>query len=80
MVESTKEALTSFQVSVYRLEVPEPHVDLAILGRANHFIGNCVSSFSAFAKRQRDVMGFPSSFWGFPIEKEKKKRHDRDEL
>ncbi|XP_047502829.1 GDP-fucose protein O-fucosyltransferase 1-like [Penaeus chinensis] len=74
------QALQKMKVSVHRLEVPEPHVDLAVLAKANHFIGNCVSSFSAFAKRARDVMGFPSSFWGFPIEKEKKKRHDRDEL
>jgi len=57
-----------FQVTVHRLEPMNPHVELAILGRSNHFIGNCISSFSAFAKRERDARGLPSSFWAFPTE------------
>nr|SVE73444.1 EOG090X02RM [Daphnia atkinsoni] len=59
-------ALKRMEVTVHKLANPEPHVDLAILGRANFFIGNCISSFTAFAKRERDANGLPSGFWGFP--------------
>ncbi|XP_074654626.1 GDP-fucose protein O-fucosyltransferase 1-like [Tubulanus polymorphus] len=65
------------KVSVVRRFPTEPHVDLAILGSADHYIGNCVSSFSAFAKRERDVNSLPSSFWAFPRPATKK---SKDEL
>ena len=67
------------QVPVFKLTNPEPHVDLAILGKANYFIGNCISSFTAFAKRERDVHGLPSGFWGFPPSKTLK-QNKRSEL
>ncbi|KAK7792073.1 hypothetical protein R5R35_003548 [Gryllus longicercus] len=79
MLKEIGNALKRMEISVHRLEPSDPHVDLAILGQANHFIGNCVSSFSAFTKRERDARGLPTSFWGFPAEKAAVK-NDRDEL
>ncbi|RXG60568.1 GDP-fucose protein O-fucosyltransferase 1 [Armadillidium vulgare] len=71
MIEYLSDRLKKMEVSVHKMEESEPHVELAVLGRTNHFIGNCISSFSAFAKRERDVKGFPSSFWAFPLQKPK---------
>lgn len=76
MVSELTEALKRTKVSVHKFSTPNPHVELAVLGLSNHFIGNCISSFSAFVKRERDSRQFPSSFWGFPQEK----GHHRDEL
>lgn len=78
-------ALKKMGVTVKKLGYDSPHTDLAILGRSNIFIGNCISSFSAFVKRSRDVYGFPSEFWGFPpnmLNKEHQNRsgEEHDEL
>lgn len=56
---------------VVKLDSQNPHLDLAILGRSSVFIGNCISSFSAFVKRERDVKEIPTLFFGFP-----KQKHD----
>lgn len=66
MIEKLNRVFKKISVTAHKLPEDNPHLDLAILGRSNHFIGNCVSSFSAFVKRERDINGFPSSFWAFP--------------
>lgn len=82
MVAEIREALQRMKVDVARLEVSDPVLDLAILVKSNYFIGNCVSSFSAFAKRSRDAIGLKSSFWAFPAETKGKriKQQPHEEL
>lgn len=82
MIEDLTEALKRNKIEIFKYDKQEPHVDLAILGRSNFFIGNCISSFSAFVKRDRDIKGFPSAFWGFPPDKAALKRNIpfKDEL
>jgi peptide-O-fucosyltransferase len=59
-------SLKQMGVVVTKLDEESPHLDLAILSESNIFIGNCISSFSSFVKRSRDVFAFPTEFWGFP--------------
>uniref|UniRef100_A0A1B6CCN0 GDP-fucose protein O-fucosyltransferase 1 n=1 Tax=Clastoptera arizonana TaxID=38151 RepID=A0A1B6CCN0_9HEMI len=66
MMKAFKEAFKKTNITIHKLGKSDPQLDLAILGRANFFIGNCISSYSAFVKRERDVRGFPSEFWAFP--------------
>ncbi|CAH1368326.1 GDP-fucose protein O-fucosyltransferase 1 isoform X1 [Tenebrio molitor] len=82
MIADLNDALKRVKVQAFKYDKSDPHVDLAIMGRSNFFIGNCISSFSAFVKRERDVKGFPSGFWAFPSEKSggARKEHARDEL
>lgn len=80
LIEYLNEQLRRMKVQAFRLPENNPHIDLAIMGRANYFIGNCVSSFSAFVKRERDARGFPSEFFGFPTEKAQTKANRHSEL
>lgn len=68
MISEINDGLKRLKVTAHKLNRSDPHLDLAILEMANMFIGNCISSYSAFVKRARDVRGFPSIFWAFPKE------------
>ena len=55
---------TSYFKKIVKLDDDNPQLDLAILGRSSIFIGNCISSFSAFVKRERDAKKAPTIFFG----------------
>ena len=57
--------VSSYQVRVYHADPHLPLVDMTLLVKSDHFIGNCVSSFTSYVKRARDVAQKPTSFWGF---------------
>uniref|UniRef100_T1IJP7 GDP-fucose protein O-fucosyltransferase 1 n=1 Tax=Strigamia maritima TaxID=126957 RepID=T1IJP7_STRMM len=68
MMSELVKGVRKLKVDVLRRHPSDPHVDLAILGRSNHLIANCISSFSAFAVRERLVHNLTTSFWAFPLD------------
>ena len=64
LINDLEKYMSTEKVKVVHMDPWLPWIDLYILGKADYFIGNCVSSFTAFAKRVRDVEGKPSTFWG----------------
>ena len=52
------------KVRVFHMDPRVPQVDQHILIRSNHFIGNCVSSFTSFVTRTRALQEKPTSFFG----------------
>ena len=46
----------------------DPYVDLAVMAQGSHFVGNCVSSFTAIVVRERTyskkTKQLPVSYWG----------------
>uniref|UniRef100_A0A915PU11 GDP-fucose protein O-fucosyltransferase 1 n=1 Tax=Setaria digitata TaxID=48799 RepID=A0A915PU11_9BILA len=75
-IDELKQELTPLQITVQRRYPENLHINLAILSSADHFIGNCVSTLSAFVYRQRkyaSTFSRPSSFFAqnyFPENKD----------
>ena len=67
MIKKFEKRFKSVKFVKYDLE--SPHVDLCILGKAEHAIVNCVSTFSAFLKRQRDTENKTTDFWAFSVKR-----------
>lgn len=84
MLNELNEALKRLKITAYRTGAKDPHLDLMILEKSNLFIGNCISSFSAFIVRSRQHRGFPSTFWAFdkdqPDTMNERLDYPRDEL
>lgn len=77
MIEELNDHLKIYNVTAYKLKDNNPYVSLAILQSSNHFIGNCVSTFTAFVTRSREFSkasaSRPTTFFGFnPTVKKRK--------
>ncbi|KAK3089660.1 hypothetical protein FSP39_005448 [Pinctada imbricata] len=64
MIKEIEDHLKAQKVKVHHLDPWLPQIDLAILGKSDYFIGNCVSSFTSFVSRERLVKNKPTSYWG----------------
>ena len=69
LISQIESSLSDLSISVTHGDPDIPQIDMIVAARADLFIGNCVSSFSAFIKRERDhVTEKPSRFFGYPQE------------
>uniref|UniRef100_A0A0K0FVI9 GDP-fucose protein O-fucosyltransferase 1 n=1 Tax=Strongyloides venezuelensis TaxID=75913 RepID=A0A0K0FVI9_STRVS len=77
MIEEINDHFKEFNITAHRLEDNDTHISLAILQASNHFIGNCVSTFTAFVARSREFSNAnasrPTTFFGFIPEENKRK-------
>lgn len=85
MIGELNDALKRMKIKAFRMNDKDPHLDLIILEKANVFIGNCISSYSAFVIRSRSIRTFPSAFWAHgnatnDAATPAQRHHDRDEL
>ena len=82
MLEQLRKELRTTKLTFHRQEdkPPDTHLDLVILGQSNIFIGNCVSSFSAFVARGRAVHGLPTQFFAFNPKSEQETSRIHTEL
>ncbi|KJH46829.1 hypothetical protein DICVIV_07104 [Dictyocaulus viviparus] len=66
MIKDFNKALQTYKVKIHRLIPDDPLLSLAIFAKADHFIGNCISTFSHFARRERDSEEprKPTSYFG----------------
>ena len=55
------------EVEVVVLRPSDEFVDLYVLGQSKVFLGNCVSSYSSFVRRERDVLGKKTVYFGLPL-------------
>jgi len=78
MVETFKRELKKLKISVFDRqhtnEIDDPLIDVALLSNADYFIGNCVSTFSAFVRRHRESNSSPVAFFG--IDYTVKRKHE----
>lgn len=65
MIDKLQRHLKAQKVQIFHYDPWLPQLDIAILEKSTHFIGNCVSSFSSFVTRSRLRDGKPTSFWGY---------------
>jgi peptide-O-fucosyltransferase len=76
MIVDINDKLSKRGVKAFKLDSDEPYLDLAILSLSDHFIGNCVSTFTSFVSRAREFGNRKdlkaTSFFGYEPEPKKK--------